>query len=168
MKLYGLIRKLYGLERNCMVSNHESYGLGRVWGRPVCLWWWNLDNKVNTMAADALVPCVTRSSATMILTVHWISRSLCSMRKVQPPVRSQCWEIIKNANDIFMFPELNSAWQWVNYGTLVQGHHASAKWPFQIIKYGHYHVKACLAMPVDYHVLERPCLFSSLSSEWLG
>ena len=37
MKLYGLIGKLYGLERNCMVSNHESYGLGRVWGRPVCL-----------------------------------------------------------------------------------------------------------------------------------
>ena len=35
MKLYGLIRKLYGLERNSMVSNHESYGLGRVWGRPV-------------------------------------------------------------------------------------------------------------------------------------
>ena len=28
--------KLYGLERNCMVSNHESYGLGRVWGRQVC------------------------------------------------------------------------------------------------------------------------------------
>ena len=35
IKLYGLIRKLYGLERNCMVSNHESYGLGRVWGRQV-------------------------------------------------------------------------------------------------------------------------------------
>ena len=30
IKLYGLIRKLYGLEQNCMVSNHESYGLGRV------------------------------------------------------------------------------------------------------------------------------------------
>ena len=37
IKLYGLIGKLYGLERNCMVSNHESYGLGRVWGRQVCL-----------------------------------------------------------------------------------------------------------------------------------
>ena len=36
IKLYGLIGKLYGLERNCMVSNHESYGLGRVWGRQVC------------------------------------------------------------------------------------------------------------------------------------
>ena len=36
IKLYGLIRKLYGLERNCMVSNHESYGLGRAWGRSVC------------------------------------------------------------------------------------------------------------------------------------
>ena len=36
IKLYGLIRKLYGLGRNCMVSNHESYGLGRAWGRPVC------------------------------------------------------------------------------------------------------------------------------------
>ena len=36
MKLYGLIGKLYGLERNCMVSNHESYGLGRVSGRQVC------------------------------------------------------------------------------------------------------------------------------------
>ena len=35
-QLYGLIGKLYGLERNCMVSNHESYGLGRVWGRQVC------------------------------------------------------------------------------------------------------------------------------------
>ena len=38
IKLYGLIGKLYGLERNCMVSNHESYGLGRVWGRQVCLY----------------------------------------------------------------------------------------------------------------------------------
>ena len=28
IKLYGLSGKLYGLERNCMVSNHESYGLG--------------------------------------------------------------------------------------------------------------------------------------------
>ena len=37
IKLYGLIGKFYGLERNCMVSNHESYGLGRVWGRQVCL-----------------------------------------------------------------------------------------------------------------------------------
>ena len=36
IKLYGLIGKLYGLERNCIVSNHESYGLGRVWGRQVC------------------------------------------------------------------------------------------------------------------------------------
>ena len=36
IKLYGLIGKLYGLERNCMVSNHESYGLGRVWDRQVC------------------------------------------------------------------------------------------------------------------------------------
>ena len=36
IKLYGLIEKLYGLERNCMVSNHENYGLGRVWGRQVC------------------------------------------------------------------------------------------------------------------------------------
>ena len=35
IKLYGLIRNLCGLERNCMVSNHESYGLGRVWGRSV-------------------------------------------------------------------------------------------------------------------------------------
>ena len=30
-----LIRKLYGLEWNCMVSNLESFGLGRVWGRQV-------------------------------------------------------------------------------------------------------------------------------------
>ena len=37
IKLYGLIGKLYGLERNCMVSNYESYGLGRVWGRQVCI-----------------------------------------------------------------------------------------------------------------------------------
>ena len=37
IKLYGLIGKLYGLERNRMVSNHESYGLGRVWGRQVCI-----------------------------------------------------------------------------------------------------------------------------------
>ena len=36
IKLYGLIRKLYGLERDCMVSNDESYGLGRVWGMQVC------------------------------------------------------------------------------------------------------------------------------------
>ena len=45
IKLYGLVGKLYGLERNCMVSNHESYGLGRVWGRQVCIW----DEKVMSM-----------------------------------------------------------------------------------------------------------------------
>ena len=43
IKLYGLIGKLYGLERNCMVSNHESYGLGRVWGRQVCITRTNVD-----------------------------------------------------------------------------------------------------------------------------
>ena len=48
IKLYGLIRKLHGLERNCMVSNHESYGLGRVWGRQVCITWNNIDQSVSS------------------------------------------------------------------------------------------------------------------------
>ena len=51
------------------------------------------DNLVDAMAVDALAPCVTRSSATIVLNMQdkWIL-DFCK-EGFQLPVPSPCWEI---------------------------------------------------------------------------
>ena len=125
IKLYGLIGKLYGLERNCMVSNHESYGLGRVWGRQVCIftfcvippYWhdtgsWNPSSSktrtylfyiIKIMAADGLAMQGARASATSIFNMlNWID------------LVPACWGLRKS----FWFG-LFIAWIWSSYAVFL-------------------------------------------------
>ena len=57
------------------------------------------------MAADALAPFITRSSAIIILTMQdkWVL--VFHEEEFQVHLPSECWEIIKNANIFLSFPK---------------------------------------------------------------
>ena len=62
------------------------------------------------MAADNLVPCITRSSAFMIL-IMWVYHVLVfSKESFQLHVQFQCWPVVENIN-IFLFNQEYTA-QW--------------------------------------------------------
>ena len=63
------------------------------------LWYWNRYNKANTTAANALAPCVARSSATMILTMQDTHALDFHEEGFKPPC--QCWEWVKDV-DMFL------------------------------------------------------------------
>ena len=65
-------------------------------------------NWVNTMAADALAPCIARSSATMVLTVQgkWIF--VFHEDEFQLPTPSQWWVMIKYVNIHWWYLKINS------------------------------------------------------------
>ena len=60
---------------------------------------------VNTMFIDALAPCITRSSATMVLIMKDKQVLVFHKNGFQCPVPSPCWE------NILIFSKINSAWQ---------------------------------------------------------
>ena len=68
---------------------------------------WN--NKVNTMATDAMAPCVTRSSATTVLTLQCKCSLVFYKEEFQLPASSQCWAKIRKCKYKFIFFLLNSA-----------------------------------------------------------
>ena len=65
------------------------------------------DNKIKTMAADALAPCAARMSASMILTMQVKQALAFKIWGVQQPTpsHSQCLEIIENAIIFSCFPK---------------------------------------------------------------
>ena len=75
------------------------------------------ENEVNTLAADALAPCVARSSAAMLFNVHnrWVL--IFHEEGVQPAVPSQCWAMIGNINIFCIFPKIHSAQQGLTHLT---------------------------------------------------
>ena len=90
----------------CQVtSSHDKLLRHNPWLTLLLLGLW--ENQVNTMAADALDPCVTRSSAAMILNMP--DKQVCGER-CQLPLWSRCWEMIKNAN-VFLCISLRWDWQ---------------------------------------------------------
>ena len=54
------------------------------------------DNWVNNKAADALAPCVTKSSATMVLTMQDIQVLAIHEKRFQQPAWTWSWEMIQN------------------------------------------------------------------------
>ena len=58
---------------------------------------------VNAMVADALAPCVTRTSATMVLTMKDKCVHVIHKEGFQVPAASQWWEMIENANIFYVF-----------------------------------------------------------------
>ena len=65
------------------------------------------ENKVNTMATDALAPCVTRSSVTLLLIVgHCFPMRNDLKYMCNPSVEND-----KDVNIFFLFPKINSAQQ---------------------------------------------------------
>ena len=57
------------------------------------------------MAADAPVPCITRASAAMVLTVYNKQDFVFHKERLQLPAPSQCQEMIENANTFLCCPE---------------------------------------------------------------
>ena len=55
------------------------------------------------MATDALAPCVTRSSPTMVLTMQDKEVLVFGKEEFQLPELSQCFKMVENANDILIF-----------------------------------------------------------------
>ena len=68
------------------------------------------------MAADALTPNITRTTAAMIIVLALQEKNdMCLPQgwicRVKEQGLSQFWEIIENANTVLCFFKLNSAWQ---------------------------------------------------------
>ena len=61
--------------------------------------------KVNTMAADALAPCVARTSAAMILTMCKLDILDFLGNAFQQPVMFPLWEMMQNAYSYFMLSQ---------------------------------------------------------------
>ena len=63
-------------------------------------------NKVNIMAAEALAPCVARTSAAMVLNMQ--NKQVFAFYEERFHLRQpyQCWERIDNANIILCFTNL--------------------------------------------------------------
>ena len=77
-----------------------------------------LDNKVNTIAANARVACVTIRSTTMVLTLHTKNGSLLNTRgKVQLHVPYQYWEMVEKVymymRVCYMFRKIDSSQQFL-------------------------------------------------------
>ena len=66
------------------------------------------ENKVNTISADDLAPWNPRQSATILLTSQNEQILVLHEEEFQLLVSSQCY---KKCKYIFMFPNINSAWQ---------------------------------------------------------
>ena len=63
--------------------------------------WILRENYFNTMIADGLGPCVTSSSAAMVLTVVYKPLHVFHEQEYQISIPSQCWEKIENENSYF-------------------------------------------------------------------
>ena len=63
------------------------------------------DNKVNIMAADALTPCIIRTSAAIVLTVQDKQNLVFHEEGFQLPILSPCWEMKKIQIHNFVFSE---------------------------------------------------------------
>ena len=71
------------------------------------------------MVADALATCVARSSATIVLTTQDTQVLAIHKKVFQLPVPYQYWEMIWNADILFMFPEINSAWKQLSFSNVL-------------------------------------------------
>ena len=72
------------------------------------------------MSTDALAPCITRPSVTMVLITQdkWVLVFHEEGSQLFEP--SQCEEIWKMQIYIFMFPEMNSVWKkWLHSGLVM-------------------------------------------------
>ena len=67
------------------------------------------DKWVDTMAADALAPCVARASASMVLTMQDKQLLVFHKERFQRPVLSQDREMIENTNVFSCFLK------WIQY-----------------------------------------------------
>ena len=63
------------------------------------------------MAADALAPCVTRTSTAMVLNMQYKQILVFNEEGFQQPAPSQCWKIIENANIFLTFIKIHSGRQ---------------------------------------------------------
>ena len=70
-----------------------------------------LGEQVNTTADDVLVPCISSSSAAMLLTMEDEQVLIFYKEGFQPTAPSQCWEMVQNANIFLCFLKINSARQ---------------------------------------------------------
>ena len=68
------------------------------------------DNSLNIITSDALAPCITRSSAAVVLTAQDKQVLVFLGGGFQWPGSSWCWEMVENANMI-LFPKITSAEQ---------------------------------------------------------
>ena len=96
-KIVWFDRKIvwFKLELNCMVSNHESYGLGRVWGRQVCPE--KSGTGTCTLRMHIHVESVKQSFSIMIfvpVVEHAPTLTVClSLTNFKEPISQKLWKI---------------------------------------------------------------------------
>ena len=88
-----------------LLCNNASHWLDTNLESALGIFWENL---INTMAADGLVSCVTRSSPAMVLDMQYKWILVCQEEGFQLPVPYQSYKFIEKGN-IYIFPRIISA-----------------------------------------------------------